>query len=559
MKVITNKKGFSSIIGLLIAIGIIVAGLGTFLLTRQTSPQPFDVNVPPRTTNESQFKKPIDEDNIFCSKNVCTIAMAIKKENYNNLSQEISTWIEDVERETSQRVELKVYENNVTKEKIKSDLKDLYFSKNLRGVILVGNIPYVRAGYHCQSYPSQLQPCLDYSGTGGNLEEAFKTENLDLSDYFYIDVKNECEYNNKLNALYRDDRCFADSVNQPFWISRLTPPLHEPTEANKLLKDYFIKDHVFRTGDTTFPQKYLVYAPILTEEAPAYRKNTIAGFLDKFKQAVSPYEPGDIKFIPPEGETSNNFFDALNQGYEYVFYNGHGTPLAISPDITLQTNISKNQKALLYEFVSCSVGRYSEENYLAGRFLFNSAALVALAAQTPIFGITQPNYDFQMFLSSGKTIGEVSRLINIGAAKILGDGTLKLRYKKELPVKKSEIMLEKLELDLGKLSLKEVEKKVTFKVKNTGDSPLIINVITTYPPSKLYPVNGASVASFDFNKDVSIQPDEIKELSLNVALGGYSSPQTRPYTGKYLGFFYVYTNDPTNYIIRIPFKGEITE
>ncbi len=470
-----------------------------------------------------------------CDGKVCTITIVIKQENYEYLKPDINTWIEDIERETNKKVELKVYDNNVKKEKIKSDLKDLYFSKNLRGAVLVGNIPYVRAG-----------------APGTVDKESF----LDLSDYFYIDIKNGCEYNSNADGIYNN--CFADSTDQPFWISRLTPPLRDPSEANKLLKDYFTKNHNFRTGRVVFQQRYLIYAPILMEMQPPSRNSTIAGFLNRFNPKVSPYEVSNIKFIPPEGN-DNDFFNELNQPYEYVFYNGHGSPFSIQQDIDYQKVVSASPKALFYEFGSCSVGRYSEEKYLAGAFLFNSNALAVLAAQTLVFTGVQPNYDFQMFLSAGKTIGEASRQINIGAAKILGDGTLKLRYKRELPVKKPEIMLERLELDLGKLSLKEVEKKVIFKVKNTGDSPLIINIITTYPPSKLHPINGASVASFDFNKDVSIQLDEIKELSLNVALGGYSSPQTRPYTGKYSGFFYIYTNDPDNYIVKMPFEGEIVE
>jgi hypothetical protein len=556
-----NEGGFSSITGLLIVIGVIAAGLGAFLLTRQTPLQPFDVNVPhaqkqpkseassnmmddristnetqSRTTNGSQFKKPIDEDAIFCNKNICTIAIVVKKENYSSLASEISIWIGDVERETRQKVELKIYENNVTKEKIRSDLKDLYLSKNLQGAVLVGNIPYVRAGAR---------------GVVG--KESFD----DLSDYFYVDVKNECEYTSDNDGIYNN--CFEDSTNQPFWISRLTPPLHDVAESNKLLKNYFIRNHNFRTGKTTFQQRYLAYAPILMEMQNPFRNNTVTGFLNTFKSKVSPYDKDGVKFIPPEGN-DNDFLNELSQPYEYVYYNGHGSPFSMQQNIDYQKIVGASPKALFYQFGSCSVGRYSEEKYLAGTFLFNSDALAVLAAQVPIFVVTQPEYDFQMFLLADRTIGEASRKINIGALKVLGDGTLKLRYKKELPIKKPEIMLEKIELDLGKLSLKEVEKKVIFKVQNTGNSPLIINIRTIYPsPSRIKPNDGASVAWDNPSEDLVVAPNEIKEHPLNVSIGGYTLPQTRPYVGQYSGFFYVYTSDPTNYIVKIPFKGEITE
>lgn len=554
-KFTSNSRGFSSVIALLITIGIVVVGFGIYLLTRPTL-QPLDV--PPAqeseqndlindvqstdrthvTTKEAlQFKEPSDESGAsYCSKNTCTIAMVIKKENYNALISEVSIWVTDVERDIGQKVELLIYENNVTKERIKFDLKNLYFSKNLRGAVLVGNIPYVKAG-----------------APGTTAEGAF----LDLSDYFYVDIKKECDYNSNADAIYNN--CFADSTTQPFWVSRLTPPLHEEVEANKLLKDYFTRNHNFRTDRITFQQRYLAHAPILMEMQNPWRKSTIEGFLNKFRSEVSPYKLADVKFISPESN-DNDFFNELRQPYEYVFYNGHGTPFSVQQDINYQTVITKSPKALFYEFVSCSVGRYSEEKYLAGAFLFNSDALAVLAAQVPIFGITQPNDDFQMFLRAGKTIGEASQYINIGAAKILGDGTLKLRYKKDALAEKAEIALEKLELDFGKLSLREVERRVAFKVKNVGNSPLIVNIKTTYPtPSKIYPVNGASVASFDLNQDVNIRSGEIKELFLNVALGDYSLPQTRPYIGQYSGFFYIYTNDPSNFIVKVPFRGEITE
>jgi len=329
------------------------------------------------------------------------------------------------------------------------------------------------------------------------------------------------------------------------------------------LRNYFEKNHKFRDGQVSFDEKFLIYGPVLLDLEKSLREANVKNFLSILNLSrLHPYKNTGIKFLPPES-SDNAFFDELNHKYEYVLYNGHGTPFFQQKNINYETIVSKAPKALLYEFGSCSVGRYLEERYLAGAYLFKTDALIALAAQTPIFVAFQPNYHLQRFLASGKSIGDASKMSNLGAYRILGDGTLKLRYYKEPPADAPKILLDKLELDLEKLSLKEGQRQTTIAVKNVGKTTLVVNV-NTAPPSKLYPVNAASVGTLN-SDDLILQPNESREIPLNVAISDYgrvyNPSETRPkaYVGKYSGFFYIYTNDPNNYIVRIPFEGEITE
>ena len=325
-----------------------------------------------------------------------------------------------------------------------------------------------------------------------------------------------------------------------------------------MLLNYFEKNHKFRIGQVSFDEKFLTYSPILLDLEKEPREASVKNFLSILDSSrLHPYKNASVKFLPPES-SDNAFFDELNHKYEYVLYNGHGTPFFQQKNINYETIISKAPKALLYEFGSCSVGRYIEEKYLAGAYLFKTDALIALAAQTPIFVVFQPNYHLQQFLASGKSIGDASKMLDLNAYRILGDGTLKLRYYKEPPADAPKILLDKLELNLGRLSLKEGQRQTTITVKNAGKTTLIVSV-NTAPPSKLYPVNAASVGTLN-NDDLILQPNESREIPLNVA-HGYNPSETRPkaYVGKYSGFFYIYTNDPDNYIVKILFEGEITE
>lgn len=340
----------------------------------------------------------------------------------------------------------------------------------------------------------------------------------------------------------------------PFWISRLTPPLHKINQSNQLLKDYFIRNHKFRTGQISFQQKQLVYAPILdTDDSPETRAMETQSYLQFYKnKTLAPYLSADINFMP-SGTTDDIYFQELNKRYEYVFYNGHGGPFGQQSNIDSKAIIARAPKSLLYEFLSCAVGRYTEENYLAGTYLFQSEALITLTAQIPIIGSFQPSYYSQIFLTHGKTIGETSKLVNFGALKVLGDGTLKLRHNQKTSAANPRIMINSLRLDFGKLSHSKIEKKETFSVKNNGNAPLIININADLSISKISQVNKVSVASFNNpNEEITIQSGEVKGFDLNINAGGDPT-----FIGKYNGYFYIFTNDPINYAIKVPYEGEI--
>src|SRR3989344_7459893 len=259
----------SWIILLFLALFVFIGGY--YILARDQSFWPFNKDrtfTTSRQSPEDKFQKPLE------SIDTGAIVMVIKKENYDHLISEISTWVKDVEKETKYKVEIKVYENNINKEKVKADLKNLYYSKNLRGAVLVGNIPYARAGIHCSSYPEQVLPCLDFNSADVS---PFDTKNLNIDYYFYVDIENKCQYNQKLDAFYTDS-CSNDSSEQLFWISRLTPPIHEVKEANQLLKNYFEKNHKFRIGQVSFDEKFLTYSPILLDLEKESREASVKNF-----------------------------------------------------------------------------------------------------------------------------------------------------------------------------------------------------------------------------------------------------------------------------------------
>ncbi|MEK6983446.1 MAG: hypothetical protein AABX33_02650 [Nanoarchaeota archaeon] len=517
---------------------------------------------------QTVFKLPSKQDFDNCEGKLCTIAIVIKQENYDDLKPEISTWIQDIERETGKRVELKIYNNNVKKETIKSDLRTLYYNNNLRGAILVGDVPIARSGVRCSIYPNQLNPCLDYveqldqdlQKQGKYINDPFVTDNLNINDYYYTDIDNQCKYKQDLDAFYQDT-CLQDSRELPFWISRLTPPRRNIEESNQLLKNYLIRNHKFRTGQISFQEKFLAYLPILEDRSQEEKTKTISDFLDWYKTSSNPpYPIQNIKILTSES-SDNEYFSELGLRYEHVFYNGHGSANFHQKNVDSQTIINKVPKSFFYEFGSCSVGRYNEEGYLGGEYLFNSDALISLAAQSPVFTAPQPSFHLQLLLTQGTSIGEASKIINIGANRILGDGTLKLRYKKIVSQNRPKIVLDKYELDFGELDFKTIGKKFSFKIRNIGNAPLVIYNDKGNPPKldlkNVPPENLPSIAGL-FSETIIPLNEEV-EYTIDIIIGGWSAQNPKPYTGKYSGSLYLLSNDPDNYVLIIPFKGEIIE
>ena len=260
---------------------------------------------------------------------------------------------------------------------------------------------------------------------GETSNSVFDSQGLILGDYIYKDVESACVYSEDRKAYsYENPNC-QDFYLSPYWVARLTPNSSTADETT-LLKEYFHRNHAYRVGNLSFQNKILVYEPILSELADAEKE------LVDTKQKLDfmgSYADGRSTIV--DFKDSNSDSEYLNlidssPGYEFILFNGHGLPNFHQKNI-VPVDVTKTN-FFLTEVRSCSVGRFTTTDYIAGNYLFNGG-LIVLAASTPVFASGQPNMPLDFGLTHGLTFYEALELGHgSGAANILGDPTLKMRY-----------------------------------------------------------------------------------------------------------------------------------
>ncbi len=459
-----------------------------------------------------------------------TVFVAVDSQSFGALNSEINRFIADIENDTSFDVKLKQY-SFATPEQIRTDVKQVFDESDLQGVILVGEIPF-----------------------RSNMVSAY---NDFPTDTFFEDLDRKCGYNSLGDIVYLWGPCnYAKPYNNfKFWIGRIKPPVTGP-ESIELLREYFNRNHSYRTNHAGYDDKMLAYLEIF--EDPQFNR---AGQLENFKQSITDSEIFDLSqvdFVVPQNVGYNGcvndpiYLNKLSSiPYKYVFVNAHGTPTQHQCSIDLQKVKDTNPRALFYDFRSCSVGRFSDENYLAGAYLFYGDGLVVVGPPVVIIGGTVLDTGFAYLLSKGASFGDAYK----GSASvswILGDPTLKMFYYPR-PVQK--ISVDKNFVDFGTISLcpqyncTDFEKREVV-VKNIGLTNLKIrNVRFLFDDP--YTVFGTFVNSFGPDKYRGVlTPGAQTILKLSVYF---------PQRGDYSGAIEILSDDLAQPLTVIPFSAKVLD
>ncbi len=160
--------------------------------------------------------------------------LIVEDEIAGGLFEELERYKKDIKEDLGWDTKIQTFSSMAKVEEIKEYIAKTYKSENLKGVMLVGNIP---VGYY------------NISNISGN-------DIIAPTDSIYQDIDNTCQYDKILQA-YNWRSC-GEAHN--FFVSRLTP--NSSTEDSlTLLKKYFERNHQYRKGEYEFQKKALLYLP----------------------------------------------------------------------------------------------------------------------------------------------------------------------------------------------------------------------------------------------------------------------------------------------------------
>ena len=141
-----------------------------------------------------------------------------------------------------------------------------------------------------------------------------------------------------------------------------------------LLKDYFIRNHAYRTGQFEYGEKALIYPPIIIALDNETRENEISALQRDSLEFLDTYSPEDYNILDIEAENSDHvYLSEITRPleYEFLFYNGHGMPNYM--DYNMRTDqidptsidiLDMNMNFFFAQFASCSVGRFISQDYI---------------------------------------------------------------------------------------------------------------------------------------------------------------------------------------------------
>lgn len=468
------------------------------------------------------------------------------------LAPELLTYSDDVYNELNLKTTIKIIEPNETTASIKDYILDFYHKNNLSGVLLIGNVP--SGEFYIYGTPDSV----------------FKSQGYILGDYIYQDIENACVYSeNKKAYSYENVNC-QNFYLSPYWVARLTPNSSSKNEII-LLKDYFHRNHAYRTGNSSFQNKILIYNPILSDVANATKEITN---MQQKLNFIDSYSGNRYVMIDFKNQNSDSeYLQFIKSGYESILFNGHGLPTFHQKNI--RSSDITNTNFFLANILSCSVGRFTTPDYLAGNYLFNGG-LIVLAASTPVFSTGQPNMTLNFGLTHGLPFYKAVEIHGTGASNILGDPTLKMRYDYSNKYNSNSPILSITDENGNNITDIHFSNKnpiVKLIIKNNGASTLKIAQFGQYNKAEYENPNSLSGISFnqpfhssdegfyyllDSGKSAAISLNSAYFLQFSSISSKNSGPSPFGYDimdahRTYSGKFFFLSNDPEKPYIEIPF------
>ncbi|MDD4052993.1 MAG: hypothetical protein PHR28_13990, partial [candidate division Zixibacteria bacterium] len=189
------------------------------------------------------------------------------------------------------------------------------------------------------------------------------------------------------------------------WLGRLTasPLTMTGQTETQLLQNYFIKNHLYRTGSLPVNDQALVYIDDDWSSGSDWESYCV-GLTYADRTVVA----DDYTTV------ADDYAQRLRQYYELVEVWVHSDPLKhyfkIPPDVWSTTlgvgeMVGIDPPGVFYNLFACSNARYVEANYMGGWYIFRSSAGLAAVGSAKTGSML--NFDaFYQPLGSGSNIGE---------------------------------------------------------------------------------------------------------------------------------------------------------
>jgi len=552
-----------------------------------------------------------------CNSESCKVLVFVEEKIFGSLQPYLDTYSEDVKNELGFDVE--IYHGEwESPERIKEVI--LENKDSVTGVLLVGKIPFVLF-----FKPSRMvsDVCYALKGTSGDfyyadIEESCKPLSQEIIEeiksyyeeeyegYDYLSkpfqrIEDEYvvldEYQLPSGSVYYNlDTCTAriqenvvaidpDSgevtgntslmnlkwKNPKVWVGRLTAPTawaqgtseQEASEEERvdLLKRYFERNHLYRTGKLAFLNNGLVYDPLLEfREKPVdfIKEKYITGLNSMVSQNL--FKPEEIELIRVSEEDDPlqkdaEYLEKLSKPYEIVVYNGHGSPDQHEENIFTGNIKQTEPKPGFYWLKSCNLCDFTSRNYIGGAYLFSGNGLVVYGCtDTCIF---ESEFLDNLFpLAAGMTFGDYFKESWGITRTLLGDPTLKLRY--DVQEGKPKLSVDRNIIHFGKVQDKKSllgKNSEEFIVKNEGNSALFFRA--TSDSVEFPPCEGCEGRKPD-ESYMTLEPGERQMI------GFYFFRQFESLESYQAGEVYekeiaIISNDPLNRISYVKVEAEFVE
>jgi hypothetical protein len=262
---------------------------------------------------------------------------------------------------------------NQTPEVIRSILQSEYASSGLVGAIYVGDVP-----------AAWMETFIYY-------RSHFPT------DYFYMDLDGTWN-DNDADGFYDN---LSGSLEPEIWAGRISPSACVFGDEAELLNGYFEKNHAYRTGTLTLPDRALGYLDCTWY--PEIQTSLGAVY-------------DEVTFVDDEDTTTAlDYKYRLTQEYEWVHLLAHSSPWGSTFYLYGETYGGGsvfsyemphvNPQANFVVLNACSNAKYTETHNLGQSYLFGSDCVVAVIGETRIM-YGDPFEELYASLSTGATLGE---------------------------------------------------------------------------------------------------------------------------------------------------------
>jgi len=300
----------------------------------------------------------------------------------NSISTEIDQYEQDVINQGYTVQVVNWSQTNVTL--LRNDLINASMQpEGLEGAVIVGDLPAAFLQYYDTPWTRwRTYPC----------------------DLFLTDLDGQWVDNDPTDGLFDAHNNGTGDIYPEIWLGRICPESLNNLNHLTAYKDYFARNHAYRTGQLTRPHSQLVY---IDDDWSAWTSEWLGD--------MTAYT--NITCISTNSITNaTDYKSRLTEIYEFVHVFVHSWPYEhlFGPGgsgegkVNCTDILNIDTKALFYNLFACSAANYSWTNNLANQYLFSNNTL-AVVGSTKEGGMTMNSY-FYTPLNGGKTFGDAMKL-----------------------------------------------------------------------------------------------------------------------------------------------------